>query len=410
MMKSEILIGSSIFIFLIFLSPAVAQEARVWTDKSIYSEGEYVKVFVELPYIVDSCEGYLITPQGNEIPIGPSVCGPFIHYKTGELVQRTHFTTFVTSLIENNVEYGYLRDNFGIWGIKIIVKKDGQIDRVLNTSFEYKYFNKIVGTCTLENTKSKNCTFLDSVFEVTRDGGCGPYPVTITISYFGGTKTLSLAEGDSEMLDDSILVINRGSSCGEGILHLRFDKFISPEETSLKVSTESIEAKIGNESKSFSLPTEEKTLVIEGRVDEMEKSKKINILIDNVKNVLILESANVSADTELPIGIETAQLYVEVNGTKSDVNILPDTAAERAKAELTSIESIELIGGSALYLIKGLKNGETKEVKIDARTGQLITEEKVTLPILLATAIIIALVLILVVIYLIKLKVERKNI
>lgn len=391
-MKTKILVILTVFVFLFFLNTVFAQESKIWTDKEIYSEGDYVKVFIQLPEEkFSSCETYLINPSGYEFQKGAGGCAAgvtehldprFMTEPKKVYKQTAMLTEFLSSYSE------YLGENFGTWGIKVLAKKDDQVVKTLTTSFEYKYFNRIVGSCTLKNTKTKTCEFLGSSFEVTRNGDCGPNPVDITIKYFGGTKSLSLKQGETDMLPIGLIVVrNMGSPCAADVLNLRFDKLITVEETSLKISAEEkkIEAKIEGESKTYSLPSEEKRLIVEGRVEEIGKNKKIYISVDNVKEVLSLESENITADTKLPIGIEITQLYVEVNDVKSEVNILPDTVLEKAKTEVSSIESIEIKSGSSVYSVKGFRDARilwifpvklNMEIKIDTATGQIKEIEK----------------------------------
>lgn len=393
-MKLDVILFTLLFSIVLLSNVALAQEAKIWTNQTTYVEGDYINVYIQLPDDSFFCEGtYLIDPSGYEFQIsGEGEC-PAGKVKVSEkigvqeyaLVEKyipsAYFDGFVSTLIENGVEYGRLGDKFGTWTIKATITRNGQPYQTLTTNFEYKYYNAIVGFCRLENVKTKTCTFLDSPFEITRDGGCGPNPVDITVSYYGGTYTLSIKQAEKAELSIGLITVrNMGSPCAVDVLNLRFDKAIPPEETSLKASieTKKIEAKLEGETKVFSLPTEEKTQIIEARVNEENKLKKIAVEVDNAKDALVVESNNIEAETKLPVGIESSKLYVESEGEKFEVNILPDSASEKAKTELESIENIEIVGGSAIYLIKGFKNGKYAEVKLDATTGQLIKEVEVS--------------------------------
>ncbi len=388
----------SLLFGLIFLTGSVsALDAKIWTDKQVYAEGDYVKIYIQLPREkFSSCETHLIDPSGNEITTGSGGCVAGIneiqhmgaqpeekYNESGKLEE------FVSSLISNGVENGRLGDKFGKWGVKVLAKKEDGMISTLTTDFEYKYFNSIVGFCKLENEKTTTCNFLGSPFEVTRRGdGCGPNPVDIQISYFGGVKKFQIAQGDEADLDMGLIsVTNIGSPCAVDSLSLRFNKAILPEETyiSASVSDKKIDAKIDGELKSFSLPQDDKVKIIDARVAGEEGLKKLSIDVDNKKNVLLLESGGVAAETNLSLSIENTKLQAESKGEKFDINILPDTALEKFGLKLDSIESFEIQSGSAIYFIKGSKNVKilglvpielTLESKIDATTGVVKSIEK----------------------------------
>lgn len=413
-MTPRFFIPSLIFVFLLLVSPIFAQEAKIWTDQNTYGEGDYVKINIQLPREkFSSCETHLIDPSGYEFSIGEGGCVAGItevfdeRFMTApeERYTESGQLEVASSVISDGGEYGRLGDKFGTWGIKVLVKKDGQVWQTLTTNFEYKYYNSIVGFCRLENEKTKTCEFLGSPFTITKGEGCGPNPVEITISYFGGTHTLNIKLGDkAELTVGLITVRNMGSPCSADVLNVRFDKAIPSEETSIKASAENkkMEAKIDGETKTFSLPTEEKTQIIDARVNEENKLKKISVEIDNTKDVLVIKSNDVSAETKLPLSVEGSHLYVESKGEKVEINILPDTASEKVKTELDSVQSLEIISGSVIYLAKGLKNGKYTEVKLDGTTGQIIKEP-------LKTTYVILGVVILVIIGVIFVLIKRKN-
>lgn len=388
-MKTKLFFLIVILVFLFslnsLLNTVFAQESKIWTDKDTYGEGDYITVYIQLPEEkFSSCDTYLIDPSGREFHTGGGGCGAGVTERFDSRWMTEPEETYTPSgeIWEFSSSY-YLEDNFGTWGVKVLVKQDDQVVKTLTTNFEYEYYNAIIGHCRLENEKTKICEFLGSPFEITKDGGCGPNPVEITVSYFGGTHTFNIAQGDTETLTVGLITVrNMGSPCAADVLNLRFDKAIPPTGTTIKASVENknIEADIDGEMKTFSLPTEEKTQIIEARVEEEDRLKKIYVEIDNTKDVLVVESNDVEAETELDISIEGSQLYVDSAGGKTEINILPDKAVEKLEATIDHVENIEIQSEDIAYSIKGSKDARilgfiptrmSVETKMNITTGQI---------------------------------------
>lgn len=67
---------SIIFLFILIANPVNGTEAKIWTDRTSYVPGDYVKVNIQLPKeYFSSCEDYLIDPSGNERRISEGGCG-----------------------------------------------------------------------------------------------------------------------------------------------------------------------------------------------------------------------------------------------------------------------------------------------------------------------------------------------
>lgn len=376
-MKSMLLLTTAIFMSLFLSNAAFAADTKIWTSDTTYGDGDYVKVYIELPDAnYSSCNQYLIDPSGNEIKKGSGGCvaGSNLDYRTGQYsyTQSGMLWEFLSSSSE------YLGQNFGNWTVKIVVNKNGQAWKTLTTGFEYKYFNAVVGYCTLDGVKEKNCTFLGQPFDVKWTGGGCTSPVELNISYFGGNYNLSIAQGDSEFMQMGLIVVrNMGSPCTKDILNLRFDKIIAPEQTEIEASAKDGEVKTGTgeQQESYPLPTEGRAEFVDARVSEGSALKKITVDVDNSKNVLIVNSSGASAETSMTVGIDVSQLYVVSNGQRANVNVLPDTVLANAKEEFDSVQGMEIVNGSAIYVVKGLKNGNYMELRFDGTTGQAITPQ-----------------------------------
>lgn len=383
-MKKAILF--SIFISLFFIGSVLAQEARIWTGEEIYSDGDYIEIHIELPeQEFSSCETHLVDPQGNEVTIGEGGCVAGIieifdeRYMTEpeeKYVQSGMLEEFAASIVENGVEYGRLGNNFGNWQVKVLVKQNNEVWQTLTTSFEYQYFNFITTQCDLVNENAKTCEFLGQPFQITKGEGCGMQPVDITVSYFGGTQNLDIAQGDKENLQIGLITVrNMGSPCAENVLHLRFDKAIPSLNSPIIISpTEKlIKVKIDGRDEQFALP-KEKSQIVEAKIKSENGLGEISIYAD--KEVLSINSNNIIAETNSQITIENSQLYLEQAGKKTEIKVLPDKATKLA--ELDSTEKINLEGEN--YIVKGTDEEKVlgifptnleKETIIDVTNGEI---------------------------------------
>jgi len=124
-------------------------KAKIWTDQETYGKGDYVKINIQLPQEkFSSCEVYLIDPSGYEFSTGMGGCVAgvteffderFMKQPEEEerYTQSGQLEEFVTSLIEDDIEYGRLGDKFGTWGIKVLVNKSELVWQTLTTKFDY---------------------------------------------------------------------------------------------------------------------------------------------------------------------------------------------------------------------------------------------------------------------------------
>jgi|GEM_PF-1976624 len=348
---------------------------KVYTGKNEYSQGDYIDVFVELPYAADSCEFYLITPQGDEMLKGEGSCGPYDTYdpprvnehKIFENIDYTSFYSFAPD---------YLSENYGRWGIKINVKKDEKIIKTLTTNFDYVYKNKIFGTCTLIDERTKSCDFLGTEYLIEYKGGCGITPVYLKINYNGETKNLVVGN-EAVQLHDDIFIKNVGTPCSVFRVNLVFENLLDQNDTQIRIALidNRLKTKLADKTIEVPLPAGEDGRILEAKVTEGEIQKEISLALNDQKNTLVIESNNISAETQLPVSINGSRLYVESKEEEVEINVLPDTAFEKVRAELDSVQNLEIISGSVIYLAKGLKNGEYREVKLDGTTGQIIKEQ-----------------------------------
>src|SRR3989338_2254255 len=124
-------------------------KAKIWTDQETYGKGDYVKINIQLPQEkFSSCEVYLIDPSGYEFSTGMGGCVAgvteffderFMKQPEERYTQSGQLEEFVTSLIEDDIEYGRLGDKFGTWGIKVLVNKNKSelVWQTLTTKFDY---------------------------------------------------------------------------------------------------------------------------------------------------------------------------------------------------------------------------------------------------------------------------------
>ena len=122
-------------------------KAKIWTDQETYGKGDYVKINIQLPQEkFSSCEVYLIDPSGYEFSTGMGGCVAgvteffderFMKQPEERYTQSGQLEEFVTSLIEDDIEYGRLGDKFGTWGIKVLVNKSELVWQTLTTKFDY---------------------------------------------------------------------------------------------------------------------------------------------------------------------------------------------------------------------------------------------------------------------------------
>lgn len=369
--------GTGLFVLLLS-SIAFSQEARIWTNQDPYFvEGDYVTINISLPeQKFSSCELVLVDPSGNEKATGSGGCGAGVREVTnlgwGDSPRDVYFPTAEFTVFAASA-YEYLGEKFGTWKAKVIVKKDGQVWDTLETTFDYRYATVISGYCELENQSTTTCTFLGQPFAVSRGGGCGSEPKEINISYFGGFRSLMIKQADKVYLGDLITVRNMGSPCAADVLNLRFDKAIPPQETNVFVQPSGVKLTYGGKTDEFVLPAiaGQRQEVVAARVESEGRQAKITIDSGGPGGSLVLDSGGKEVQTSAPISVEGAELYVWSNGRKFKVNTLPDSAVAKAMDKLDSVEKIELMPFSAIYLVSGQKDGKNAQVEVDAVTGEV---------------------------------------
>ncbi len=226
-------------------SVAHAADASLRTDKAEYKKGDYVKVLISLPnQKFGECKTSFISPSGAKIADGTSGCvagsnsafdarfdkEPRITY-----VPEGQLVSFATYIKENGIQYSRLGEQYGTWKFVVdVYNEDGTLWKSLSTSFNYGNYESVDSNCVLKGEVTKTCTFLANQFVITKGAGCGPSPVAISVSYYGGKYSFDLKQGEKGTMPDTqsgyaITVRNNGAPCGEDILNIKLDRELIKE-------------------------------------------------------------------------------------------------------------------------------------------------------------------------------------
>lgn len=226
-------------------SVAHAADASLRTDKTEYKKGDYVKVFISLPnQKFGECKTSFISPSGTKIADGTSGCSagamssfdarfdkePRITY-----VPEGQIVSFATYIKENGIQYSRLGEQYGTWKFVVdVYNEDGTLWKSLSTSFNYGNYESVDSNCVIKGENTKTCSFLANQFVITKGAGCGPSPVSITVSYYGGKYSFDLKQGEKGTMPDTqsgyaITVRNNGAPCGEDVLNIKLDRELMKE-------------------------------------------------------------------------------------------------------------------------------------------------------------------------------------
>ncbi len=171
-------------------------------EKTYYTD-DMITYRLDVPYQAD-CQVNLINPQGNEIKQSGGGCPP-----SGEEGFQSSY---------------FLKNNYGKWGLKIIIHKDGRNDVILTDEFEYKYVNREVQDCSIDPRKQNTCSFLGTDYIIQHIEGCGPNTAVFKVRYGSNVQTIYLEEGEKITLRNGVDFRLKGAGCGASQFPISLEK------------------------------------------------------------------------------------------------------------------------------------------------------------------------------------------
>jgi len=181
-------------------------------DKGFYEKGEYIKTYVNSPIFGD-CSEYLIDPSGNRIDTGSGGCNRG-QGSTGETLAEFR-----------------MKENYGTWtyGVTVTDPDTGESESY-ETTFEYRFTNKIQSTCVAGWTEeSYVCNFLGTEYIVViEEGSSCPSRLEATIKYDDKEEFISTTIWEWVPLENGVNIAPSGMPCSPNvdIINIAFSKYV----------------------------------------------------------------------------------------------------------------------------------------------------------------------------------------
>ena len=341
----------------LLISTTAFAQVSVSTDKAEYAENDFINIYATVPYETvpgnygdenAGCNMYILDSNQNIVtgessPTIGAPCG--LNYATdvhGEygLTNHSHIAV-INGLIDR-----ILVSKYGTYTAKLVVNKKDGTKETAYTSFDYSFYDKIIGECSTGYESTKTCEFLGKSYEIATGTGCGNQKINVKVIHDNQEESFDIEETADVLLNDGTRLKNKGLPCSANVINFNFEKWSKPSDTAFTINqNEKISAII--------LLNNKKTI------------------ITPIENKIEIETNGVKATVSEGIKIDGEKLYLG----NENVQMLPDDVLNQLGEK---VESNSMSLSSGKYTVDGIKSARILGIilvkydisaEIDANTG-----------------------------------------